>query len=175
MRTWWILGAALVLVVAVTGCSKNTTYNPTVVKSDVPSLEQQTVSPGLQRAAQEFLETGKRKWRVGDLKLATENFRKSLQKNPYNFEAHYWLGVVERDHQNWEKAGQHFAHAVQNCPPGRWGSRIRVDWGYTFELQGQKGMAAKQYDLALMADPNYKDAQAARQRVLPLPNANVGN
>ena len=133
------------------------------------------MSPALIRVSQEFLETGKRKWRVGDMKKAVKNFHKSIEKNPYNFEAHYWLGIVERDNQRWERAGFHFARAVQYCPPGRWESRIRVDWGFTYELQGQKGLAAKQYDLALLADPEHKEAQAARQRVLPLPSAQYDN
>jgi tetratricopeptide (TPR) repeat protein len=168
-RTWLVAAGCTLVVFA--GCSKETTYNPTIVKAEVPSLEQQTVPPGQMRASAEHLETGKRKWRVGDEKNAAKAFEKAVVKNPYNFEAHYWLGVIERDHQRWEKANQHFAGAVQYCPPGRWEARIRVDWGYLFEMQNQKGMAAKQYDLALLADPDFREAQGARQRVLPPANA----
>lgn len=153
------------------GCSKGSMQSESVVKSDVPSLEEQTVPPGQQRASSEALENGKRKWRVGDEKAARALFQKSVHKNPYNFEAHYWLGVITRDQQEWDDANRHFAHAVQYCPAGRWEARIRVDWGYLFELQNQKGMAAKQYDLALLADPEFREAQGARARVLPPVNA----
>jgi Tfp pilus assembly protein PilF len=175
MKTWWILAAAALLV-AFTGCSRQVTHSQaTVTKSEVPVAAHQAVSPGLEHASAEFLETGKRKWRVGQMKEAQKNFSKALEKNPYNFEAHYWLALMERDERNWERASQHFAQAVQHCPEGRWESRIRVEWGLTFEQQGQKGMAAKQYDLALLADPNYKDAQVSRRRVMPLPNASSEN
>jgi Tfp pilus assembly protein PilF len=177
MKRRWIAAGAAVLVVAVTGCSRQVTHNNTalVTKSDVPAVAQQAVDPALVRASAEFLETAKRKWRVGDMKLAQKNFASAAEKNPYNFEAHYWLAMMERDAKKWERASFHFAKAVQYCPQGRWESRIRVDWGLTFEQQGQKGMAAKQYDLALLADPNYKEAQTARERVIPLPSAAFGN
>lgn len=165
---WMVTCCSLALLA---GCGKGSTYDAGVAKSDVPSLEQQTVTPGLQRASAEMLENGKRKWRVGDEKSAREFFAKATEKNPYNFEAHYWLGVITRDHQEWDAANQHFAHAVQYCPAGRWEARVRVDWGYLFEMQNQKGMAAKQYDLALLADPEFREAQGARARVLPPVNA----
>jgi tetratricopeptide (TPR) repeat protein len=169
-RLVWIV--AVGALAALAGCSKDSTYNANVAKSEVPTLEQQTVPPGEVRASAEFLETGKRKWRVGDEKAARMCFQKAVEKNPYSFEAHYWLGVLTRDHHEWDAANQHFAHAVQYCPAGRWEARIRVDWGYLFEMQNQKGMAAKQYDLALLADPEFREAQGARQRVLPPVNAN---
>ena len=175
MKTKGLWFAALAGILASGACSKSTTYNPGSMKSDVPSLEQQTVPPAQMQASAEHLETGKRKWRVGDEDEATKSFEKALQKNPYSFEAHYWLGVISRDHHEWEKASWHFGQSVQYCPPGRWEARIRVDWGYLFELQGQKGMAAKQYDLALLADPEFREAQAARDRVLPSPSANYQN
>jgi len=176
MKTWWILAAAAALLVAITGCSRQVTHSQaTVTKSEVPAAAHQAVSPGLEQASAEFLETGKRKWRVGQMKEAQKNFAKAVEKNPYNFEAHYWLALMERDGRNWDRASHHFAQAVQHCPEGRWESRIRVEWGLTFEQQGQKGMAAKQYDLALLADPNYKEAQMSRQRVMPLPNASFEN
>ena len=159
---------------AAAGCSKGTTYNATALKSDVPSLEQQTVPPGQLRASAEFLENGKREWRVGNEKKALKKFRKAIKKNPYNFEAHYWLGIISRDRQEWKEANNHFAQSVQFCPAGRWEARIRVDWGYQFEMRGQKGMAAKQYDLALLADPDFREAQGARKRVLPPVNASFG-
>lgn len=173
MKRWWITAGAALLVVAIAGCSRQVTHNNTAVitKSDAPPVAQQAVSPGLVRASAEFLETGKRKWRVGQMKQAQKAFAKAVEKNPYNFEAHYWLALMERDAKNWERASSHFAQAVQYCPQGRWESRVRVEWGLTFEQQGQKGMAAKQYDLALLADPNYKEAQTARERVIPLPSA----
>lgn len=165
---WIVTGCALAVF---SGCSKGTTYNPSELKSEVPTLEQQTVAPGQMSASAEFLESGKRKWRVGDEKAARSNFDKAVEKNPYSYEAHYWLGVISRDHHEWEVANNHFAHAVQYCPAGRWEARVRVDWGYLFEMQNQKGMAAKQYDLALLADPDFREAQGARQRVLPPVNA----
>jgi Tfp pilus assembly protein PilF len=171
MKTLGTLVIGLCVLIAFAGCSKEATYNPNAMKDQVPSLEQQTVPPGQARAAAEFLETGKRKWRVGDEKHAVKNFEKALEKNPYNFEANYWMAIVGRDNHRWEESSFHFAQAVQYCPPGRWESRIRVDWGYLFELQGQKGMAAKQYDLALLADPNFREAQSARSRVLNVPSA----
>jgi Tfp pilus assembly protein PilF len=174
MKKLSMVAAAMTLIVLMAACSKQVVRENNVIKGDVPTLEQQTVPPGAMRASAEFLETGKRKWRVGDNKHAVKNFRKSIEKNPYNFEAHYWLAVIERDHQRWEKSGIHFAKAVKYCPAGRWESRIRVDWGYLFELQGQMGMAAKQYDLALLADPEFREAQMARKRVLPVPTAQSG-
>lgn len=167
---WIVTGCALAVIA---GCSKNATYNPSTAKSEVPSLEQQTVPPGQQQAAAEHLEAGKRKWRVGDEKSARKFFEKATEKNPYSYEAHYWLGVISRDHHEFDVANNHFAHAVQYCPAGRWEARIRVDWGYLFEMQNQKGMAAKQYDLALLADPEFREAQGARQRVLPPVNAHM--
>jgi Tfp pilus assembly protein PilF len=183
MKTWWTLVSAAALLVAFTGCSRqvtrnSTTTNPTpatATKVETPSVVQQAVNPGMQRASAEFLETGKRKWRVGQMKQAQKSFAKAVEKNPYNFEAHYWLAMMERDARNWDRASHHFAQAIQYCPQGRWESRIRVEWGLTFEQQGQKGMAAKQYDLALLADPNYKEAQVSRQRVIPLPSASFDN
>ena len=93
----WMVTCGALAVTA--GCSKGSTYDAGVAKSDGPSLEQQTVTPGLQRASAEMLENGKRKWRVGDEKSARAFFAKATEKNPYNFEAHYWLGVISRDHQ----------------------------------------------------------------------------
>lgn len=170
-KLWWMV--AFCASAALAGCSKGATNDSGLVKSDVPSLEEQTVAPGQQQASAELLENGKRKWRVGDEKSALTFFKKSLEKNAYNFEAHYWMGVICRDHQEWDAANQHFAHAVQYCPAGRWEARVRVDWGYLFEMQNQKGMAAKQYDLALLADPEFREAQGARTRVLPPVNANA--
>jgi Tfp pilus assembly protein PilF len=171
MKRLGLVAIAIILVVGMAACSKQVVRESNVIKAEGPTLEQQTVPPGAMRAAAELLETGKRKWRVGDNKHAAKNFRKSIQKNPYNFEAHYWLAVIERDHRQWERSALHFAKAVKYCPAGRWESRIRVDWGYLFEMQGQMGMAAKQYDLALLADPDFREAQMARKRVLPVPTA----
>ena len=171
MKRLAILVAGLGIILASASCSSQAKFDPIAAKSDGPTLEQQTVPQGQMRASAEFLESGKRKWRVGDSKHAIKNFKKSVEKNPYNFEAHYWLGTIERDMKRWERASYHFAQAVRYCPQGRWESRIRVDWGYVYEMQGQKGMAAKQFDLALLADPNFKEAQSARHRVLPLPTA----
>lgn len=171
MKLGWMLGFCALAALA--GCSKGATNETSVAKSEVPSLEQQTVTPGLQQASAEMLENGKRKWRVGDEKGARAFFEKSIEKNAYNFESHYWLGVISRDRHEWDVANKHFAYAVQYCPAGRWEARVRVDWGYLFEMQNQKGMAAKQYDLALLADPEFREAQGARTRVLPPANASA--
>jgi len=167
---WVVTGCALAVLA---GCSNHSTSNTSVAKSETPSVERQAVPPGQLQASTEMLENGKRKWRVGDQKGARNFFEKAVAKNPYNYEAYYWLGVLCRDHHEWEAADHRFAQAVQYCPGGRWEARIRVDWGYLFEVQNQKGLAAKQYDLALLADPEFREAQGARQRVLPPVNANV--
>jgi len=173
MKRIWITAIAAILLLAFTGCARQVTHTgPAVVtKQDAPPVAARAVNPGLQRASIEMLETGQRKWRVGQMKQAKKFFAKAVEKNPYNFEAHYWLAMTERDDQNWERASNHFAQALQYCPKGRWESKIRVDWGLTYEQQGHKGLAAKQYDLALLADPTYRDAETSRRRVMPLPNA----
>lgn len=171
MKRLATIAAGLGIILVSVSCSKQVTYDPITAKGDGPTLEQQTIPPGQMRASAEHLENGKRKWRVSDGKHALKEFQNSLKKNPYNFEAHYWLGIIERDNRRFEKSSYHFSHAVRYCPQGRWESRIRVDWGYVYELQGHKGMAAKQFDLALLADPKFREAQTARHRVLPLPTA----
>jgi Tfp pilus assembly protein PilF len=168
-----LLAALAVATSVFAGCSGSATRNTTVVRNDTPAGAPAAVNSGHAQASQEFLETGKRKWRVGQMKQAKKAFSKAVEKNPFNYEAHYWLAVMERDDRNWDAASVHFAKAVQYGPQGRWEARIRVDWGLALEQQGQKGLAAKQYDLALLADPNYKEAQTSRRRVLPLPAAGV--
>lgn len=176
MKSRWMFTVALAVAAsAFAGCSRGVTRNTTVVHNESPTAAQDAVNPGHAKASQEFLETGKRKWRVGQMKQAKKAFAKAVEKNPFNFEAHYWLAVLERDDRNWEVASVHFAKAVQYGPQGRWEARARVDWGLALEQQGQKGPAAKQYDLALLADPTYKEAQVSRRRVLPLPSAGVQN
>jgi len=177
MRKLWMIAALLVAMTALVACSSSRppVVDPTVHTSSTPTVGQESLPPGQVRASQEMLETGKRKWRVGDMKNAAKAFERAINKNPYNFEAHYWLAMVQRDNRQWERAGGHFTQAVKYCPQGRWEARIRVDWGYLYEIQGQKGMAAKQYDLALLADPDYKDAQYGKERVLPLPSAQRSN
>jgi Tfp pilus assembly protein PilF len=177
MKSRWLLMLTVAFALAAfVGCSRSVTHNTTVVKNDLPpTVGPEVINPGQVQASQEMLETGKRKWRVGQIKQARKSFAKAVEKNPYNFEAHYWLAMAERDGRNWDQASVHFAKAVQYAPQGRWEARIRVDWGLSLEEQGQKGPAAKQYDLALLADPDYKEAQVSRRRVLPLPNASTQN
>lgn len=178
MKKWSILAVLVVAAFALSACASNKRVykaDPTITKSKVPTAEPQMIPPGQARASVEALETGKRKWRVGDTKNAIKAFNRAIEKNPYNFEAHYWLGLVNRDKKKWDDAAGHFTWAVKYCPQGRWEAKIRVDWGTMYELQGQPGMAAKQYDLALLADPDYREAQYGRDRVLPLPSADRGH
>ena len=175
MKRWLILTVAVLFAAILGACGSHTTANPTVVRNEVPTVQQQTIPPGQLRASAEFTETGKRKWRVGDMKNAVKAFNKALEKNPSNFEAYYWLAVIERDTKHWGDADRHFTKSLQFCPQGRWEARVRVDWGLMYELQGQNARASQQYDLALVADPNFRSAQDAKRRVLPLPSASRGN
>lgn len=175
MKRWLILTAAIMLVAILGACGGSTTTNRTVVRNEVPTVQQQTVPPAQLRASAELTETGKRKWRVGDMKNAVKSFNKAIEKYPSNFEAYYWLAVIERDGKHWNDADRHFAKSLQFCPQGRWEARVRVDWGLMYELQGQNARASQQYDLALVADPNFRSAQDAKRRVLPLPSASHDN
>ena len=114
MKKWWSLAVVVLTAGALSACSSSQVFtaDPGITKSRVPSVEQNTVPPGQLRASSEALETGKRKWRVGNNKNALKAFKRSIEKNPYNFEAHYWLGLINRDHHN-----RHRSRALLNAMP----------------------------------------------------------
>ena len=67
-------------------------------------------------AAQQTYEEGLRHFEAGDLRAAAAAFSRALEIDPRFAKAHYQLGNVRQDEQNWNQAEKHFRTALALAP-----------------------------------------------------------
>lgn len=135
---------ALVLMVA--SCVEKTTV---VVGEPAPP----SVPPGLVVASEKALENGKKHLRKGNCRKAVHEFEKALEKNPNNFEAHYWLGVAEGMCGYYRRAYDRLLIALRYSPDGRWQARVYATIGITLLYLGREKEAITYFERARSLDP----------------------
>lgn len=102
-----------------------------------------------------YFERGEKLYDEERFVKAKLEFRNVLQINPKNFEAHYYVALIEEHEGNFKEAGQRFATAAA-LNPQHLPSQIRV--GTYHHMAGDLEAAEQAAEIALTLAPNEPDA-----------------
>jgi len=91
----------------------------------------------------------------GDAAAARDSFRKALQADPDNVDAHTYLGVLADREGNLQEAERHFASAAALAP---FSAPARNNYGAILVRLNRLQLAAAQFEASLKLDPDQPNA-----------------
>ena len=91
----------------------------------------------------------------GDAAAARDSFRKALESDPDNVDAHTYLGVLADRDGNLREAERHFAAAASNAP---FSASARNNFGAILVRLGRMQLAAAQFEASLKLDGDQPNA-----------------
>lgn len=144
------LGMSLLLALAL-GATSCATYHRTIVVEEaaIPAAK----NDGMVMAAERHFHTGVKFYNKGQYKKAAKHFKKSINKNPRNWDARYHLGICQRQLHHYSKATNQLKLALKFSPAkSTIRSYIHVELGLSWEGRGDYSRAADNYALAIEHD-----------------------
>src|SRR5438270_8457179 len=91
----------------------------------------------------------------GDAAAARDSFRKALEADPDNVDAHTYLGVLADREGNLREAERHFAAAAAVAP---FSASARNNYGAVLVRLNRPQLAAAQFEASLKLDPDQPNA-----------------
>jgi Flp pilus assembly protein TadD len=155
MKRFCVFLFAIVLLAVASGCASK----KVVVVQQGGQTAGGADNQGLVIASHKLTENGKKFLRKGKYAQASQQFELAIEKDPTNWEAHYYLGLT---YQQWKKhvdAVRCFRKSIDLHPQDKvWVSRVRVHIGVSFEYSGNYRDAEREYQLAMTLDPDNGEA-----------------
>jgi len=161
MKKLSILLFSLAVMVILSGCA---TRKVVIIESGKPAPPTKTTGQVI--AAQNHVNNGVKQLNKGHFKQAAEQFHLAIQKDPNNWEAHYWLGLTYQRWKRYRESTDYFILAIDMNPRDKvWVSKCRMHLGITFEYQGRFRDAEREYQLSVTLNPKNREASERWQGV----------
>ena len=160
-------GLVVAMAVAVAGCGAKRT---TIIVTNETKARTADQSPAKNKgqivASDRHFRQGLKFYRASKYKQAIKSFRKSIKKNPRNWESHYYLGLCLHDTKKFVMARERFDIARKNAPMDNdIQARIYIALALSFESVGKTNEAGSYFSLALKYQPKNKKARSGLERM----------
>jgi tetratricopeptide (TPR) repeat protein len=153
---------AVAIIIFAAGCTTKTT----VIKSHPIDEAPQSIHQSETIAAGNHLEQGKQMYYRGEFTQATKHLVRSIASNHENWEAHYYLGLVQQKTGRYDRAIGSFNNSLKYGPPdAKMMAQINYCLGISWENEGYWEKAKEKFSLALQFDPKLDGAKSAVDRV----------
>jgi|GEM_PF-824427 len=161
MKRLSLLFMSLVVIAVLSGCASRKVV---IIQTDGPAPPAK--SPGQVMAAQKHVDNGLKQLNKGHYKQAAEQFHLAIQKDPNNWEAHYYLGLTYQRWKRYNESMDYFRLAIDLNPRDKvWVSKVRLHIGITFESQGRYRDAEREYQMSMSLNPNNREASERWERI----------
>lgn len=162
MKRLSILLVSLFALAALSGCASRKVVIIQTEKPGPPAAK----NKGQAIASQKHVDNGLKQLNKGHYKQAADQFRLAVDKDPSNWEAHYYLGLTLQRWKRYRESTDYFILAIDLNPRDKvWVSKVRLHLGITLEYQGRYRDAEREYQLAMSLNPRNKEASERWQRV----------
>lgn len=160
-----LLRWGLVLAFALTGCTASRTVIVHERTAPPPPAAHRT--PGLDHTSQMHTRNGIRFYERGHYRKAIQQFGQAIDKDPSNWEAHFYLGECYRELRDWDRCLVHYhrVHDIRRDDPV-WVAKVQFSIGFVHERRGHLAKAREHYELALVAVPDYGPAVKGKARMV---------
>lgn len=161
-------GLALICILIATGglcldCSRNLVVIKTNRVASSPALKEQGANSS---KAERHLQDGLILYRQGNHRAARQEFEQTLTIDPQSWLAHYYLGLIDKNDENFESARRQFDLSLQYAPQDkRSRSLVYIATGECWELQLDYGRAKMKYLMARNLHPQSAAAEAGLRRI----------
>ncbi|OGC92305.1 MAG: hypothetical protein A2142_05855 [candidate division Zixibacteria bacterium RBG_16_48_11] len=162
MKRLSILFISLFALAALSGCANRKIV---IVNTDQPAPPA-AKNKGQAIASQKHLDNGLKQLNKGHYKQASDQFRLAIDKDPSNWEAHYYLGLTFQRWKRYRESTDYFLVAIDLNPRDKvWVSKVRLHLGITLEYQGRYRDAEREYQLSMSLNPRNTEASERWERV----------
>lgn len=160
-------GLVVVMAVAITGCGAKRTTIIVRGETGVGATDQAHArNKGQVVASDRHFHQGVKFYHANKYKQAIKSFRKSIKKNPRNWESHYYLGLCLHDTEKFALARERFDIARKHAPmESDIQARIYIAVALSFESVGKMHEAGSYFSLALKYQPKNKEARNGLDRM----------
>ena len=157
-----LLRWGLVAAFALTGC----TASRTVIVHERTTPPPAVQTPGLENASRVHTRNGIRFYERGHYRKAIQQFGQAIDKDPSNWEAHFYLAECYRELRDWDRCLVHYdrVHDMRRDDPV-WVAKVEFSIGRVHEQRGHLVQAREHYELALVAMPDFEPAMKGKVRV----------
>ncbi|MCH9032070.1 MAG: tetratricopeptide repeat protein [candidate division Zixibacteria bacterium] len=161
------IGLVVALAVTVSGCGAKRTTIIVRGETKVGTADQsQAKNKGQIVASDRHFKQGLKFYQANKYKQAIKSFRKSIEKNPQNWESHYYLGLSLHDTKEFVMARKRFDIAVKHAPKDNHiQARIFIAVALSLESVGKTHEAGNYFSLALKYQPKNKKARSGLDRM----------
>lgn len=160
-------GLVVVMAVAISGCGAKRTTIIVRGETSVGTTDQTHArNKGQVVASDRHFHQGVKFYQANKYKQAIKSFHKSIEKNPRNWEAHYYLGLCLHDTKKFALARESFNFAGKHAPKDNdIQARIYIAVALSFESIGDRHQAGSYFSLALKYQPKNKKAKNGLARI----------
>jgi tetratricopeptide (TPR) repeat protein len=157
-----ILLATLTLMFLLNGCAQRADVIETYPVDDASQVFKQSEN----QVSEDHLAQGKLMYHKGEYGQATKHLVRALDNNQENWEAYYYLGLVEQKQGQYDRSIGAFNNCLKYCPTTHpLLTEIYLALGESWEKEGYLDKAKEKYSLALGIDPRQPEAKAAMERI----------
>ena len=161
MKKLFLLLMSVAVIAALSGCAGRKVV---IIQTEEPAPPAK--GPGQVMAAQKHVDNGLKQLNKGHYKQAAEQFHLAIEKDPNNWEAHYYLGLTYQRWKRYNESMDYFRLAIDLNPRDKvWVSKVRLYIGITFEYQGRYRDAEREYQMSMSLNPGNREASERWERV----------
>jgi tetratricopeptide (TPR) repeat protein len=157
-----LLLAALSLSILLTGCAKRAEVVDTYPADDASQVFKQSEN----QVADDHVTQGKLMYRKAEYGQAIKHLIRALDNNPENWEAYYYLGLVEQKQGQYDRSIGAFNNCLKYAPSAHpLLTEVYLALGASWEKEGYMDKAKEKYTLSLSLNPEQPEAKAALERI----------
>jgi len=154
--------AALTLIFLLNGCAKRAEVADIFPTDDASQVFKQSED----QVSDDHLAQGKQMYRKGEYGQAIKHLIRALDNNQQNWEAYYYLGLVEQKQGQYDRSIGAFNNCLKYCPSAHpLLTEIYFALGESWEKEGYLDKAKEKYGLSLGINPELPAAKSALERI----------
>lgn len=159
-----LLRWGLVAAFALTGCTASRTV---IVHERTAPPPPAAAKPSVwDHPSQIHTRNGIRFYERGHYRKAIQQFGQAIDKDPSNWEAHFYMAECYRELRDWDRCLVHYHRARDMCDDDPvWVAKVQFSIGLVHERRGHLVKAREYYELALVAVPDFEPARRAKLRL----------
>jgi tetratricopeptide (TPR) repeat protein len=154
----------VVLILFLVGCNAHRTVI-VVDETQQSQTSHDKISKGDIQASHNHVLNAQKFYVKGKYKQAAQHLSKAIEKNPTNWEAYYYMGMIEQKQNYWHRSIGSFNKALSYCPDNnQTKATLHFSLGVSWEKSEYWDKAYEQYAAARLLDP--KNVKADRNAKL---------
>lgn len=150
------------LIMLLAGCTKKVEIVQVVPAENGPAAIKQSKMI----VSDNHLEQGKHMYYKEKYPQATKHLVRAIANDAHNWDAYYYLGLVQQKQQQWDRSIGSFNNSLKFCPQASpFLGDIYIAIGFSWEKEGFLDKAGEKYNYALKINPEHAGARAGLERI----------